>query len=269
MKRYPDFVKRTVLQSTLREWQALLLRPRLWATFAIVVLVFAFTGPFSTISSMTFAERFTYWLVVHGLAWSIAIFMALGSDTLLEHRIRSLFARLAIGSMLAAVPIGGMLVLVDLAFSGGPATLAHFFMQVAVSLPLCALFCMLTYLTLSQQIAEADLEPSNAREPVSIPLLRRLKPENRGRLIRLSAGDHYTEVVTTGGKELLLIRFADALSELAGYDGLQVHRSHWVAADQVLDRTRDGGRIVLRMSDGSDIPVSRSCQAAFRARFTD
>ena len=43
-------------------------------------------------------------------------------------------------------------------------------------------------------------------------LLTRLPYEKRGTLLSLSALDHYTEVVTTTGKELVLIRLADAIA---------------------------------------------------------
>ncbi len=55
------------------------------------------------------------------------------------------------------------------------------------------------------------------------------KPENRGPILRLSAEDHYTMTVTSRGRELILIRFSDALSELAETEGTQIHRSHWIA----------------------------------------
>ncbi|MCB1397271.1 MAG: LytTR family transcriptional regulator, partial [Rhodobacteraceae bacterium] len=74
----------------------------------------------------------------------------------------------------------------------------------------------------------------------------------------LSVQDHYVEVVTTRGRELLLMRLSDAIAETEGCAGLQVHRSHWVALDQVQAAHRDGARAVLTLSDGREIPVSRT-----------
>jgi DNA-binding LytR/AlgR family response regulator len=39
---------------------------------------------------------------------------------------------------------------------------------------------------------------------------------------------------------------------------LQVHRAHWVARDQVRTARRSGARAILTMTDGSEVPVSRS-----------
>ncbi len=84
-------------------------------------------------------------------------------------------------------------------------------------------------------------------------------------LIRLSMQDHYVEVHTALGRELILMRLADAIEELSGVPGLQVHRSHWVALDAVADAVKDQGRTSLRMRDGALVPVSRSYRDAVKA----
>lgn len=91
---------------------------------------------------------------------------------------------------------------------------------------------------------------------------KRLKPELGQGLIRLSMQDHYLEVVTTKGHELILMRFADALEELEHYDGIQVHRSHWVARAGVSGARRDGAKLFLKTADGAEVPVSRSMKKA-------
>ncbi|MGO7609635.1 DNA-binding protein, partial [Rhizobium ruizarguesonis] len=75
---------------------------------------------------------------------------------------------------------------------------------------------LLTYIAMSQKIAEAAV-PEEASPGASI--LNRMKHENRGPLLRLSVQDHYTEVVTGRGRELVLLRFADALKETAATPG--------------------------------------------------
>ena len=80
----------------------------------------------------------------------------------------------------------------------------------------------------------------------------------------LSVQDHYVEVTTTKGRELILLRLGDAMAEVGETAGLQVHRSHWVATDQVTAARRDGARAILTMSDGRDIPVSRTYVPAIK-----
>ena len=79
--------------------------------------------------------------------------------------------------------------------------------------------------------------------------------------------DHYTEVVTARGRQLVLLRFADAMKETGDTPGLQVHRSHWIADADVVSLRRQAGRLHLLTGDGTEVPVSRSHAAAVQARF--
>ncbi|MDE0344439.1 MAG: LytTR family DNA-binding domain-containing protein [Boseongicola sp.] len=83
-------------------------------------------------------------------------------------------------------------------------------------------------------------------------------------MIALSVEDHYTRVRTTKGEELLLLRLSDAIRETAPVAGLQVHRSHWVASDQVTGSRRDRNRTLLILRNGDEIPVSRANMRAVR-----
>ncbi len=91
---------------------------------------------------------------------------------------------------------------------------------------------------------------------------QRLPYEKRGALVRLEAQDHYLKVVTQAGEALILQRLSDALTELSGFDGLRVHRSHWIARDQVQKVSRREGKVILTLTDGAEVPVSRTYRAA-------
>ncbi|RWY87375.1 response regulator transcription factor [Rhizobium leguminosarum] len=253
------------LQSTLRELQVFLHARRFWGTFAAIVLLFAVTGPYGTMENMAFGERLAYWLSLHTLAWAIAILCAVIAERLLRGLVASMFARMMAGSLIAALPIGFAIGLVDYAFTGEATTLESGLQRALFAVPLCALFCLLTYMAMSQKIAEAAA-PEETSPGTSI--LDRLKPENRGPLLRLSVQDHYTEVVTGRGRELVLLRFADGLKEAATTPGLRVHRSHWVADAHVESLKRDDGRLLILTRDGTKIPVSRSYAEEVRHRFT-
>jgi DNA-binding LytR/AlgR family response regulator len=66
-------------------------------------------------------------------------------------------------------------------------------------------------------------------------------------------------------RPLVLFRMGDALPELAAHDGLQVHRSAWVARRFVVGARRDGRRWLLRLADGSEQAVSDTHLPAVRA----
>ncbi|ENN87877.1 hypothetical protein RHSP_48638 [Rhizobium freirei PRF 81] len=270
----------TLLQSTLRELQVVWRSPRLWATFVIVVLIFAVTGPYGTFAQLGPAARLGYWLALHAMAWSIAILFSVVAELLLRNWTPSMFARMMTGSIIAALPIGFGISLVDLAFFGTAPTVTGSLHQSLTSIPLCLLFCFLAYMTMHQQIAIAT-EASSAEKqapapvktseiktpPAQAPILSRLKPENRGTLVRLAVRDHYTEVVTSRGRELVLLRFGDALMELGDTEGMRLHRSHWIATGHVAGLKRDNGKLFVVARDGTEMPVSRSYAEAVRRRF--
>ena len=74
----------------------------------------------------------------------------------------------------------------------------------------------------------------------------------------ISSEDHYLRVHTSLGEEMILMRLADAVRELSGSEGLQVHRSWWVAKSGVTDEKRVDGRSLLILPSGTEVPVSRS-----------
>jgi hypothetical protein len=94
---------------------------------------------------------------------------------------------------------------------------------------------------------------------VAVRFLERLPLKLRGAEIwAVEAEDHYLRLHTSRGQDLILMRLADAVEELAGIEGTQVHRSWWVARDAISDARRGDGRATLVLKDGSEVPVSRT-----------
>ncbi len=90
-------------------------------------------------------------------------------------------------------------------------------------------------------------------------------PEKLGRdVIYLNVSGHYVNAVTTEGSGVILMRFADAVTEL-GDAGIQVHRSYWVAHRHVTGVFRRDERTMVRVTGGHELPVSRTYLAAVRA----
>jgi hypothetical protein len=68
-------------------------------------------------------------------------------------------------------------------------------------------------------------------------------------LANMTMQDHYIDIRTDRGGTLLLMRLADAIAETNVVDGLQIHRSHWVAKNAVQGAVRKEGRTFLKMRD--------------------
>ena len=85
-------------------------------------------------------------------------------------------------------------------------------------------------------------------------------------MLSVTAEDHYLRLVLADGrKPLVLFRLSDALPELAAHDGLQVHRSAWVARRHVAGARRDGRRWRLVLAESSEQAVSETFLPAVRA----
>jgi hypothetical protein len=78
------------------------------------------------------------------------------------------------------------------------------------------------------------------------------------RLRHIEAREHHV-IVTLDGETLThRARLGDIVAQTYPEDGLQPHRSWWVAASVAQTLTRDGTRHVLQLDDGTHIPVARS-----------
>lgn len=270
-----------VVRSALRELQALLAERRLWLTFAAVVLLFAFTGPFGTYERLGPAARLGYWLVLHAAAWLICLSAVVLADRLLVQRIAAMLARMAIGALAATPLIGAAVIAINAVMLGVPPSLAGLAESTLTGLPITALMCLLSWLTLSPvmsgagtaRTASADAtspgtEVAREAPPPRLPrLLRRLDPQDRGPVLHLRVEDHYVHVATTRGRGLVLMRFSDALEELDGCAGLKVHRSHWVADRAVERLLSEDGRLKLVLTTGETVPISRTHAAKARRRY--
>jgi DNA-binding LytR/AlgR family response regulator len=103
--------------------------------------------------------------------------------------------------------------------------------------------------------------------PPQIRFLERLPPKLRGAKVwAVEAEDHYLRLHTSKGQDLILMRLADAVAELEGIEGAQVHRSWWVAREAIADIARADGRANLTLQDGSQVPVSRTYARMLRER---
>jgi len=80
----------------------------------------------------------------------------------------------------------------------------------------------------------------------------------------LESEDHYLRVHTSSGDALILMRLVDAIAAVEGLEGMQTHRSWWVARVAIEDAAVSGGRATLTLKDETQAPVSRSFYPALR-----
>ncbi len=138
-------------------------------------------------------------------------------------------------------------------------------MVLPVAVCLLVLRRLLTSTHPSRRTGSSELGPeaSNGPGDDEFPAIDSWPP---GEIARVSVYGHYLEVTTDTGTLLIRGRMRDALLLLRNKNGLQIHRSHWVADRVVKNGLRDGRDYKLKLQDGSLLPIARSYIKAARAR---
>lgn len=252
-------------QSTNRELPTVLSPSGQGVVLVCLIALFAFTGPFGTYDTLGPLGRVAYWSVALGVNWLVC---ASVNMLTLRAMARASWPRRAFAvagaNVLAAVPGTGVVFTAETLFRPGyldSGLLPTAYLSVVVvMLAISGLVLVVSRAWRPGSAAVADVTGAGAER-----FLDRL-PEKVGRdIVCLSMADHYVEVFTTEGSTLILMRFADALSELESADGLRVHRSHWVSRGHVTGATRRNGRTILVLTGGREVPVSRGYLADVRA----
>lgn len=125
--------------------------------------------------------------------------------------------------------------------------------------------------------ATAAVPPTAPAAPAGPPLprfflrLSRLTGLRTEELVAIEAEDHYVQVHSTRGKELVYYRFKDALEDLRDLDGLQIHRSAWVSRNGISALEEEGRALQVVLVTGARMRASLSnrgalIQAGFRPR---
>lgn len=243
----------------------------------LAISLLAFMGPFGFFDAVSLVDRVTFFgLITPVVGFCVFFFVNM---FIRDPWLRSwpVGLRIAVGAAISSVPgtfvvygLGHAILLVNTAPSG----------MLALWLKVLSVIAAITLvhfglLFRGQYEAEPEQQPTQQEHEPAAPegdppvetgpmsllpktpaFVKRLPPEAAGDVISVSAQDHYVMVVTAEGAGLVLMRFSDALQELAEFDGLQVHRSHWVARAHLEGLSRVGGRPHVQLSDGRVLPVA-------------
>lgn len=251
-----------------RELHAVLTNRSIWVGATATGLVLGFAAPFGTHDDISLLPRLIYWTVVVQVTLMtgtlIASLLNPGADRLPHYRWLCIAG---VGGVIGICVSLEVLALNWLSFGLSPFRPAY-----TVSLTVNALAISIivnlaaSWLSPSVGTADTGSEGSTPKDSTEEgpALLARLPFDKRGTLLSMTVQDHYVEVTTTSGTEMLLMRFSDAMKEAGA--GLQVHRSHWVAENAVVKAERSGSAARLTTADGRDLPVSRRYLPDLRKR---
>ena len=232
----------------MREWYAHMRQPKTLAALSGVGVVTGLAGPFGTSEQIELLPRLIYWGLLSGGSYAI------GSGVYFvffrQFLNRSRWQRIALSGLVTG------LIVFALVFGLNQALFANWYVPGALAPLLASIVAISVVITaLIDAFSRSDDLQSASQAPA---ILDRVPLEKRGDLVGLSVADHYVYVRITQGDHMVLIRLSDSIRETGSIAGAQVHRSHWVAFDQVVAVEKQGGRTFLRMTRGPDIPVSRT-----------
>ena len=274
VKRHSFSGMKAELQFTLRELRTNLRPGQQALGLVAAVAVLAYLGPFDTWGALSVPDRIAFWTLATGVNWLFGMFTGYVAGRAFEKRGWPAWAGLvAGGSAIAAVPGTGVVWLLVAGYMGYRMAslneIAALYAQVIGIHLILNVIVTLFIVRRRRSSGEEEVESYPSRASGELPgaaFLERI-PIRLGRnLLHLHMQDHYVEVHTEQGSDLVLLRFRDALREVAALDGAQVHRSHWVARSAVAGVVRRRGRIALRLVNGTEVPVSRSFVPGLRER---
>jgi hypothetical protein len=232
--------------------------------FAVVACVLA--GPFDT-GGLPVSSRLVFWLVLIG--WnSVKWWLWYGWVGPRSTGRRGAVLAAVFGALLinATLPLE-----IDLMFQaiGRPMLLPWAGLYLSALLVAGAISALIAVVRGPRAVAPLPALPvmTDAAAPV---LAQRAGLADLAAVLMVAAEDHYLRLVLEEGpkdyrRPLILFRLGDALPELAGQDGLQVHRSAWVARRFVTGALRDGRRWKLQLADGTEQAISETYLPGVRA----
>ncbi len=231
----------------------------------IAALFMTVTGALNT-GQIGFWPRLTYWLIVMEFGALIGVAVNAGMREWGRFATRVSIEAVIVAGLIA-IPVTLIVIGAGMIFFGNPrpgiSEVATIFAIVAfVSLIMTAINYLLPTQTEPVQTVPAPVEVAANPETVTGQLPRFAERLPIGlqsaRILALSAEDHYLRVHTDAGDALILMRLSDAIAEIEAANGLQTHRSWWVARDAVTSAKRSESKGVISLANGVEVPVSRT-----------
>lgn len=242
------------LHFALRDLRGEFAHPVTLAALAGVAVVVGISGPFGTLEAFALLPRLAYWAAVVPLTYGAGFLGTRMVHPYLPRGPRAL--RIALAALGSAIAVGLVLGVLNTGL-GLRQSLRE------LSLGFAAVYVICLVIETVGTVLQSHAAKNSPQTPA---LLARLPLEKRGALLAISAQDHYITVITNKGREMLLLRLADAIREVAPVQGVQIHRSHWVALSAVAKVTRQGDGAEATLSNGETLPIARAHQCYPRRR---
>jgi hypothetical protein len=239
------------IQLTLREMRQMFSSPKTLGAMLILGVILGLVGPFATFDYFAPVPRIAYWIGMVFVGYGAGMF----GGGVMVNTINQKWKSPNVWLVILASGVGSGIPVSIVVYVANAAILGDWDIKGFSGL-MTVVYCILISICVAA-LHVLFLRESRPSAPKSIDILARLQIQNRGPLLYLSMQDHYVNVVTSRGQELLLMRMSDAIKEAEGVDGLKIHRSHWVAVNGIKRVERQNSNYLIEMLDGQKLPISR------------
>lgn len=249
----------TILQLTLREMTKSITSSKFWIGLFGVICVLAISAPFDSGKVFNLVQRFFYWGAIAITTYFIGFFINVTVSLFIQHKTGKRLLSRIVSSLLAGIAVGIWVYFINaFVLAVMEPNWKDFSIFTLTCIAIAGAVSALMFI-LNDTIMEMEDRAKNQVEAKEQPVFYKRLPKSIGTdIISLNAQDHYVEVTTILGKELVLIRLSDAIAELGDIQGQQIHRSWWVSKKHVADTKRKNGRLNVILSNQNEIAVSRS-----------
>jgi hypothetical protein len=229
-------------------------------------LLLGLIGPYGTFESMP-GVRIAFWVVTCLVGYAIFRPFLIVSSWVSEATGLPQLVGGGLALMIAAAPLTYLIALYFSGFDLAGALLWQglpgLYLQVwLIGFVINAVFCI----TLGR--ANAMQGAGGPALPPEPQIMERsqtaMLPDRIGAVHALKGEDHYVRVFSDAGEELVLMRLRDAILQFGADNGVQVHRSWWVANSAIGRVTRTGRTAEITLTNGIKVPVARDAMPRLR-----
>lgn len=230
-------------------------------------LIMGLLGPFGTYT-MPFAMRLAYWVVFILVGYVIFRPTSFVANWLHEATAIPFSVAIAMALLVASLPLSIMIGFMINGFRWQGPMLGDGFALLYIQVGGIGLgiFLLMRLLFSREQLVAIDQPVSAEREsaPQKPMLFNRLPDSFPETILALGVEDHYVRVHAEKRGEMLLMRLGDAIREMEDVEGMQVHRSWWVASRAVASAKRQDRNWRLLLTNDLEIPVARNRVATLK-----
>lgn len=240
----------------------------------VMVIIGAFLGfiaPFG-VDYLPLIERICYWVLVCVIGYLIykpvIHFFDIKWSVYFPNFIPHFWIRIVLGTGLASIPATIVLWFINSLFfsfnmSHSEGSLRLFPSVLIIGAAISAISIMKNLIEDQRQALQISAQDNEfLQEKLNVDpyeeINKHLPMSKRGKLLCIETADHYVNLTTDEGSELVLMRFKDALQLLQHAPGMQVHRSWWVALDAIVNVRKSNRKVQLTLVNGNTVPVSKS-----------